>query len=137
MDINKIVKPMGFAAIIFGVATVFSGGQALFGGQEARESVGEAVPFVLGFNFLAGFLYVLAGIGLLMKQRWSVPVSVFLLASTVTVFAAFGIHVMGGGGYESRTVAAMTLRTLFWGAATIISIRAFGCFLNRCLTPTD
>ena len=42
-------------AIVFGVLTVVSGGRALFAGAEARAAVGNAVPFVLWFNFLAGF----------------------------------------------------------------------------------
>ena len=41
-------------AIVFGLATVISGGRALFGGAD----MGAVVPFVLWFNFLAGFAYV-------------------------------------------------------------------------------
>jgi len=47
-------------ATVFGLLTIVSGGRALFGGVD----MGAAVPFVLWFNFLAGFAYVLAGIGL-------------------------------------------------------------------------
>lgn len=47
-------------AVVFGLATVISGGRALFGGAD----MGAVVPFVLWFNFVAGFAYLLAGIGL-------------------------------------------------------------------------
>jgi len=30
------------------------------------------------------------------------------------VFAAFGLHVLTEGAYETRTVAAMTLRSTVW-----------------------
>jgi hypothetical protein len=38
---------------------------ALFGTEATRAAAGNAVPFVLWFNFLAGFAYILAGLGLL------------------------------------------------------------------------
>ena len=41
-----------FASPLFGVLTIVSGGVALFGGSDARAAVGDAVPFVLWFNFL-------------------------------------------------------------------------------------
>ena len=45
-------------AVIFGLLTIVSGGRALFGGAD----MGAVVPFVLWFNFLAGFAYVAAGL---------------------------------------------------------------------------
>ena len=44
-------------AIVFGLATVISGGRALFGGAD----MGAVVPVVLWFNFMTGFAYLLAG----------------------------------------------------------------------------
>lgn len=126
MKSDKAIKTVAVLAMLFGAATILSGGKALFGGVEARAAVGEAVPFVLWFNFLAGFLYVPAGAGLFLGKTWSVPISAFLLASTLAVFAAFGSHISGGGAYEVRTVAAMGIRTLFWALATVVSWRALG-----------
>lgn len=126
MKSNKAIKAVAILALLFGAATILSGGKALFGGVEARAAVGQAVPFVLWFNFLAGFLYVTAGAGLFLGKTWSVPVSVFLLATTLAVFAAFGFHVAGGGAYETRTVAAMGLRSVFWAMASVVSWRALG-----------
>lgn len=124
MYAHRTVKWMAIAAVAFGVMTIISGGRALFGSMESRESVGNAVPFVLWFNFLAGFMYILAGAGFLVRSRWAVPISLFLAVSTTLVFAAFGIHIAGGGTFEMRTVAAMTLRSLFWIAVTVFSMRA-------------
>lgn len=101
-------------AVLFGLATIVSGGRALFGGPEARAAVGAAVGFVLWFNFVAGFAYVLAGIGLFMRQRWAARLAMLIAASTLAVFAAFGVHVALGGAFEMRTVAAMTLRSALW-----------------------
>lgn len=110
-------------AIVFGLLTVVSGGRALFGGAEAQAAVGNAVPFVLWFNFLAGFAYVIAGVGLYLWQRWAAVLSVVIALSTIAIFALFGWHVMSGGAYEMRTVAAMSLRTIVWVTIATVATR--------------
>ena len=115
---------MAVAAIVFGVVTVLTGGRALFGSFESRADFGNAVPFVLRFNFLAGFVYIVAGAGLLLHRRWAVYASLFVAVSTILVFVAFGVHVIGGGAFERRTIGALTMRSIFWIAVTVVSIRA-------------
>ena len=120
MTSQRILKVLAVAAIIFGVLTVVSGVRALFGDAQARASVGNAVGFVLWFNFCAGFVYVVTGVGLWQTRRWAARVASLLAWSTALVAAAFGWHVMGGGAYEMRTVGALTLRLVFWlGVATL------------------
>jgi hypothetical protein len=114
-------------AVAFGVLTVLSGGQALFGGEAARAAVGDAVAFVLWFNFVAGFLYVLAGTGLFLWRRWAAQVSAIIAGATLVVFAAFGWHVITGGAFEMRTVGAMILRSGIWSAIAVGACREFGC----------
>ena len=101
-------------AIIFGALTVISGGRALFGSDAARAAMGDVVPFVLRFNFMAGFAYILAGIGLLRRERSAVWISLAILATSFLVMLAFGLHIQQDGAYEMRTVAAMTLRIAIW-----------------------
>lgn len=102
------------AAILFGVVTVLAGGRVLFGGAEARAAAGDIVPFVLWFNFLAGFAYVAAGAGLWHGRRWAVRLSWAILAATLAVFAALAAHILMGGAFEPRTLGAMSVRTFFW-----------------------
>ena len=111
---------------MFGLLTVVSGGRALFGGPEARAAVGNAVPFVLWFNTLAGSAYVPAGIGLFARKRWAVWLSVAILVATLAVFAAFGLHVLQGAAYETRTIGAMTLRAAVWLTVSAVAFRAIG-----------
>lgn len=110
-------------ALLFGLLTILSGGRALFGGEAARAAVGDAVPFVLWFNFLAGFAYVLAGIGLFLRHGWAVQVTIAILALTILVMLAFWGHMLLGGAYEMRTVWAMGLRTLVWGIIVAVVMR--------------
>ena len=113
----------GIVAVMFGLLTIVSGGRALFGDEVARAAVGAAVPFVLWFNFYAGFAYIAAGAGLIMRFRWAAWLSTLIAAATVVVFLAFGVHVLSGGAYEMRTVGAMSLRSIVWVAIAILAWR--------------
>ena len=124
MKSERILKWLAIAAIAFGALTVFSGGRALFGGMEARAELGNVVPFVLWFNFLAGFVYVVAGAALLRTKRWAAPLALLLAVATVLVFLAFAGHIVGGGAFEARTVGALSLRSLFWIAVALVAMRA-------------
>lgn len=106
-------------AAIFGLLTVVSGGRALFGGVD----MGAVVPFVLWFNFVAGFAYVLAGIGLWRRARWAPMLSLGIAVATTAVFAAFLWHVLSGGAWEARTMGAMILRTGIWAAIAALVLR--------------
>ena len=124
MNANRIVNGVAYAAIVFGIVTVFTGGRALFGGPESRGEYGNVVPFVLWFNFLAGPVYFATGVGLLLWKRRAIYISLFLAVSTTLVFVAFGVHVIGGGAFEKRTIGALMIRSLFWIAVTIVSMRS-------------
>lgn len=105
----------------FGLLTLKEGGTILFGDAAARATAGNYVPFVLWFNFLAGFAYVMAGVGLWLQQRWAVWLAAAITMATALTFAAFGVLVYSGGAYELRTAIAMSLRTLVWVAITAIA----------------
>ena len=124
MNANRTVRWMAVTAIVFGIMTGWTGGRALFGSLESRAGFGNAVPFVLRFNFLAGFVYIAAGAGLLLRRRWAVYASLFVAVSTILVFFAFGVHIVGGGAFERRTIGALMIRSFFWVAVTIVSMRA-------------
>src|SRR5512140_1061656 len=120
---DLLLRAVAVLAIAFGLLTIVSGGRTLFGAEAVRQSAGAYVPFVLWFNFVAGFAYVVAGAGLWLQRLWAVRLAAAIAAATLLVFAAFGVHVMTGGAYELRTVAAMTLRSLVWlGIAWLASL---------------
>jgi hypothetical protein len=113
----KVQRVAGGTAIAFGLLTLVSGGTALFGAVD----MGAVVPFVLWFNFLAGFAYVIAGWLLLVGHRLAFPLSLAILVATAAVFAAFGWRVLVGGSFEMRTVGAMALRTAFWAGMAMVA----------------
>ena len=110
-------------AVFFGLATIHEGGAILFGDEAARATAGNYVPFVLWFNFSAGFAYVIAGIGLWMKQRWAAWLAIAIAVATAIVFAILGVHIFAGGAYELGTVIAMSIRTLVWTAIAFTAWR--------------
>ena len=123
---SRALKIAAGVAIVFGLLTVLSGGRALFGSDEARAAVGNAVPFVLWFNFLAGFAYVVAGIGLFLRHSPAVWISIGILVTTFLVMSTFGLHIARGGTYEIRTVGAMILRTGVWAVISFVAWKHIG-----------
>ncbi|OGA94637.1 MAG: hypothetical protein A3E79_16555 [Burkholderiales bacterium RIFCSPHIGHO2_12_FULL_61_11] len=131
MKTSRLLRILAAVAIVFGALTIFSGGRALFGGALAQAAVGNAVDFVLWFNFLAGFAYVLAGVGLWLGRRWAAWTAGLLALATAVVAGAFGLHVMGGGAYEMRTVGALALRLGFWVVVAVAALRGLKPGLKR------
>jgi len=128
MPSTKSGQPIGtwiiaVIAVVFGLLTIKSGGSVLFVDGIAREAAGHYVPFVLWFNFLAGFAYLLAGAGLFMKKRWAAGLSIVIAATTLVVFALFGLHILDEGMYEVRTVIAMSMRTVVWALIATFAYR--------------
>lgn len=117
---------MAVLALAFGLLTLQQGGSVLFGGAAARAAAGAYVPFVLWFNFCAGWAYVLAGVGLALRRRWAAALAALIAVATGLAFAALGVHIALGGAYETRTVAAMALRTTVWAVLAGLAFRYLG-----------
>jgi hypothetical protein len=124
MHMDTPMRLWAVAALIFGALTVASGGRALFGDAAARAAVGQAVGFVLWFNFIAGFAYLAVAVGLLRRQRWAAWGAAAIAGATVLVALAFAVHVATGGAYEMRTVGALALRCAFWIALAVWARRS-------------
>ena len=120
---NPWLRGASVFAVLFGLLTLKEGSTVLFGGEAARTAAGAYVPFVLWFNFLAGFAYVAAGLALWRRLGWAAWLALCIGLATALVFAAFGIHVLTGGAFEVRTVAAMALRTTVWLGIAILAWR--------------
>jgi hypothetical protein len=117
---TRSLTVVAILAIAFGLLTIVSGGRALFGGAD----MGDVVPFVLWFNFLAGFAYVAAGLGLWFRTGWATGLSMAIALATAAVFATFLWQVWTGIPYESRTVGAMGLRLIVWVMISIVAVRS-------------
>jgi len=80
-------RPLGALAVAFGLLTIQAGGAVLWG-EEAAQAAGAYVPFVVWVNFLAGFGYVAAGLGLWSWRAWAAPIAAAIAAVTLVTFFA-------------------------------------------------
>ena len=122
MHKRLIGRTLSLVAVAFGLLTIKEGGTTLFGDAAARSAAGNYVPFVLWFNFLAGFAYVIAGAGLWTAHRWAAWLAMAIASVTAIVFVAFGVYFYVGGAYEVRTVVAMSLRILVWAVIAVVTM---------------
>lgn len=120
---NRWLRGASVFAVLFGLLTLKEGGTVLFGNDAARSAAGAYVPWVLWFNFLAGFAYVAAGMALWRRLGWAAWLALGIGLATALVFAAFGLHVLTGGAFEARTVGAMALRTVVWLGIGTLALR--------------
>ncbi|SDQ15164.1 hypothetical protein [Pseudovibrio sp. Tun.PSC04-5.I4] len=111
-------------AMIFGAMTLISGGSVLFGPVEAQAAAGDYMPVVLWCNFLAGFLYIGAAIGIWLQRNWGLGLSAFIIVATGLVALGFGFQVFQGVAYEMRTVGALALRIGVWTVITLSLMRS-------------
>lgn len=108
-------------AVAFGALTLFSGGQNLFSEAVIAEA-GNTIPFVLWFNFLAGFAYIFAGYLLWKWKICGVRLSAVIAGATLLVFLAMGIYVIQFEGlYNAKTVGAMVVRSSVWLVIAVLA----------------
>jgi len=113
---RRALHVIGLVAAVFGIATIFAGGSVLFGPPAVRAEAGQVVAFVLQFNLVAGFVYVVAGAAMVNNARWAKHLALAIAVTSSAVLAGLGLHAVSGGAFELRTVVAMTLRVSFWAA---------------------
>ncbi len=117
------IRVLAALAFVFGLMTVFKAGSVLFGPQSARDSVGQFVPFVLWFNFVAGFIYVGTAVHIWLDRGCAMRGAILLTGATSVVALGFAWHVFTGGAYEMQTVGALILRIVFWAIASVLLVR--------------
>lgn len=103
--------------------TLKEGGSVVFNIGNARVVNGNFVPFVVWFNFLSGFIYLLASWGLYKRKEWTKKLGISMIILILCVFIFFVIHIASGGLYEKRTVYAMIFRTLTWMFITLTAFK--------------
>lgn len=117
------IKALSLFTIVFGLVTIFSGGNVLFT-ESGKLAAGKIVPLVLWYNFIAGFFYIIAGLAIFKQKSAAIRLSLFLANSAVAIYFALLVHIFKGNEYELRTLIAMTFRTFYWVAVTIITFKS-------------
>lgn len=111
---KRLIFPI--LACLFGLMTIIQGAKALGLWGNIAPQNSEIVPLVLQFNFLSGFLYVLAGLLIIKFQVIGLWLARVLAVAIFSVVIYLTWHIIMGGAFMPKTVAAMLMRLLFWVA---------------------
>jgi hypothetical protein len=115
----RLRRALAILAIVFGAMTIASGGAILFGPDAVQARAGNVIPYVLWFNFGAGFAYVAAGFGILTNRAWAFALSLAIAVSTLAAAGVFAIAVLLGAAFEVRTIGALALRFSIWAGISV------------------
>ena len=115
-DEKKVVwlRTATVIALLAGVMSVIGGGAVLSGGDELQLSAGPYPTFVEWFNFIGGFIYLIAGAGVWTRQRWAALLSCLIAATTLLVSLAVGLHVAAGASQDMHLLVNVGLRSAWW-----------------------
>lgn len=116
---SRFMKSLAVFALVFGLMTIVSGGGVLFGPDTARAQAGAYLPFVVWFNFFAGFVYMFAGVCIWREKALANTLATLIAVSSGLIAVIFAGFVLSGADFEMRTVGALVLRTGVWAAIAI------------------
>lgn len=114
---------LGGIATVFGLATLAASSSVLFGPDTARRLAGDVVPFVVRFNFVAGFAYLAAAAGLWHGHPWGRRLAVVIALATLATGLVFAAVAFSGTKVEPRTGAALAFRAAVWAILARLSAR--------------
>ncbi|MCF7825615.1 MAG: hypothetical protein K9N29_03105 [Candidatus Marinimicrobia bacterium] len=112
-DRSVVTWIISLIAIGFGIMTVRAGFTNIFV-PETRAASGDIVMFVLWTNFILGFAYIVAGVGIFQENAWAKNLSLAIAGKTLLTYAAFGVNIALGGIWKIKTVKMMAVRSLVW-----------------------
>ncbi len=112
-------RAVGFFTGVFGVMTIFSGGSVALRLGSALELAGDVIPFVVWFNFAAGFVYVATAIGIWSARSWAGTLATLIAVATALVAIGLAFAVVNGQAYEMRTIGALGFRFVLWAGVAI------------------
>ena len=112
MKSKIILNASGVIIGLLGVATLFMSTSVIFNLFGIREKEGNYVLFVVIANFICALLYLVAAYGFFTRQKWTTIILYISVAILIITFIGLGIFIYSGGIYETKTIAAMTFRTL-------------------------
>lgn len=112
-DRSVVTWIISMVAIGFGLMTVRAGFTHIFV-PETRAAAGDIVLFVLWINFILGFAYIVAGVGIFQEKAWAKNLTLAIAGITLLTYTAFGVNIALGGIWKIKTVKMMAVRSLVW-----------------------
>lgn len=116
---SSVRRAIALGAGLFGIVTIFAGGSVALDLGDARVQAGHVVPFVVWFNFFAGFAYVVAAVGIWADRSWARRMASLIAVATALVAVGFAVFAASGQAFELRTVGALGVRFALWTAIAL------------------
>lgn len=96
-----------------GAVSLFMSLSIIFDSFGIREKEGNYVLLVVYSNLLCGILYLIAAFKIWQRKKTSITLLALALFILIIAFIGLMIHINTGGLFETKTIKAMTFRTLF------------------------
>jgi hypothetical protein len=109
--------------ILIGAISVFMTLSIIFDVFGIREKEGNYVMFIVVANLICGVLYLFAAINNWINLAYSFYSLVVASLLLIVVFIFLGMYISNGGIHETKTVNAMTFRTVFTLVMTFLSYK--------------
>lgn len=109
---------IGGFAIAFGLITLVAGSRVLLAPDRSGLEGPVIVPLVV-FNVVAAIAYVVAGVGIARRRRWSARVAGAIALASGLAFLALAAYAGWGGPVADRSVVVMTLRAGIWSSVAL------------------
>jgi len=123
-DRSFVRQVAAVVAVLFGIATMISGGRVLTGSVDPGYEVFRPL---LVFNTAMGVAYLTAGISIWRGLRRGTSAAATIFALNVVALVAIAFLYMRGAGVAVESLRAMTFRTIVWlglFAALAVSARS-------------
>ena len=118
-------KIAGSFLIVFGLVSLLMTTSIIFDLFDMRAKEGNFILFVVWANFACSIIYLIAGVCFILNKK----ITTFFLAVAsiilIITFAELFYHINKGIAYETKTVAAMTFRTLITISMLMYSMKVF------------
>ncbi|HUX52807.1 MAG TPA: hypothetical protein VMV56_00190 [Williamwhitmania sp.] len=105
----------------FGLLTLFLSSSVIFDLFGIRANEGNYVLLVVWANFLCSILYIIAAYGFIRAKKWTTLILGISATALIMAFIGLFIHIYSGGLYETKTIGAMTFRTVLTITFMILS----------------
>mgnify|MGYP006207066433 CR=1 FL=1 len=106
---------LSFAALIFGLLTLFASSAVLFNYTTVFQKTGNYPAFILWMNLLTGPLYIMAAVGLKASKKWALHLLLVILSMLLINLGFFILLMKNDGDYEPDTLMALVFRIAFTG----------------------
>lgn len=111
MKAIKIIQTI--LLVLIGAVSVFMTTSILFDLFGIREKEGNYVLFIVYANMACAFIYLYAAYTVWKNPKHSYYSLVLASVILIVAFISFAIYIHNGGIHETRTIKAMTFRTVF------------------------